>query len=72
MASPCEWVRLDPAPTRCIAYASGECCHDKHFDPREVMPDMQAVACGQDAPTWTATTDKNKVNCKECMEMIHS
>ena len=68
----CEFVRLDPPPTFCVYYATGQCCYDKHFDPREVMPGMQAVACGVDHPIWMTTTDKNKVNCKECLEMIHS
>jgi hypothetical protein len=67
-----RFVKLDPPPTSCAYYGSGSCCKDKHFDPREVMPSMQAIACGADVGGWRATTDKTKVNCKECLELIHA
>lgn len=56
----------------CFYYTTGKCCHDLHFDPREVAPAMQANACGWDSPDWQRTTNKDQVNCKECLEMIHS
>lgn len=70
-----EFVRLDPPPTGCISYGTGGCCHDRHFDVSEVTPQHAGqTACGIICSMAgnRSVTDKKYVNCKECLELIHS
>jgi hypothetical protein len=65
-----QFVRADCAIS-CVLYATGRCCHDKHFNACQVMPSApNGALCGE--KNHQSTTDKTQVNCKECLEMIHS
>lgn len=60
-----------PGVTRCPWYASGQCCHDYHFDISVVFPDRPSMpAC--DSNEGRVAQDKKVVNCKACLEVIHS
>lgn len=73
--------RLPGAMVFCDLYGSGGCCYDIHFDMSEVLPERDGItACNQliqpdrhrrAEDGLKTTTDKRKVNCKECREMIH-
>lgn len=57
---------------RCIMFGTGGCCYDKHFDPREVLPESPvAKLCGAE-DSAKSTTVKTAVNCTECLELMHA
>lgn len=67
-----EFLRLDPTKL-CLAYGTGKCCHDKHFDVNAVFSTKNGSLCGDDQSFWARlTNDKTKVNCKDCVELLHS
>ncbi len=69
-----EFVKLEPPPTPCPDYGSGMCCFDLHFDLSSVFPEKVGSPCGDGSGHyfWHMTPDRDIVNCKECLEMIHS
>lgn len=67
-----KWVNL--GHSRCPAYCTGGCCHDRHFDVSDVLPDQAGMtACGKQIGSLRnrATRDKTLANCRECVERIH-
>lgn len=65
-----EFVKVNPTIS-CIYYATGRCCHDKHFNASVIMPSApNGALCGEQ--NHQSTIEKDAVNCKECLEMIHS
>lgn len=67
-----RFVRVD-ATRGCRAYGSGSCCYDRHFDPHDVMPGTELEALCDDKRDWErSSANKQDVNCRECLERIHS
>lgn len=69
-----EYVRTDSS-VYCIFYTSGTCCYDSHYDLAEVTGEEGAF-CGAgpepDMVIICVTKEPQAVNCKECLELMHS